>query len=116
MSGQTFTEDLDMELGDLLQEFNDVAEQLRVPAQSTPYAYGHLLNEAKRRTGLNDGVSDSGIDDSDYSSEPSLGNSLNTSEEELNTAGMTAAPKAKLGDTGDLQSFIDNLDRELAEM
>ncbi|XP_063046406.1 regulator of cell cycle RGCC-like [Engraulis encrasicolus] len=121
MSGQTFT-DLEMELGDLLQEFNDVVEELRVPSQSTPYVYGHLLNEAKRRTGLNDGVSDSGIEDSDCGSEPSLGNSLNTSEEELNTAGMTTAsaaataPKAKLGDTSDLQSFIDNLDRELAEM
>jgi len=125
MSAQTFT-DLEMELGDLLQEFNDVVEELRVPSQSTPYVYGHLLNEAKRRTGLNDGVSDSGIEDSDCGSEPSLGNSLNTSEEELNTAGMTVsaaaaaavttAPKAKLGDTSDLQSFIDNLDRELAEM
>ncbi|XP_012696619.1 regulator of cell cycle RGCC-like [Clupea harengus] len=111
MSDQTFT-DLDMEFGDLLQEFNDVVEELRVPSQSTPCVYGHLLSEAKRR----DGVSDSGIEDSDYSSEPSLGNSLNTSEEELSTAGMTASPKAKLGDTEDLQSFIDNLDRELAEM
>lgn len=107
---------MDVEFGDLLQEFNDVVEELRLPSQSTPYAYGQLLSEAKRRTGLGDGVSDSGIDDSDCSSEPSLGNSLNTSEEELSSAGMMTAPKAKLGDTGDLQSFIDNLDRELAEM
>lgn len=54
-----------MEFGDLLQEFNDVVEELRVPSQSTPY--GQLLSEAKRRTGANDGVSDSGIEDSDYS-------------------------------------------------
>ena len=58
-----FFEDLDMEFGDLLQEFNDVVEELRVPSQSTPCVYGHLLSEAKRR----DGVSDSGIEDSDYS-------------------------------------------------
>lgn len=63
----SFCEDLDMEFGDLLQEFNEVATELSVPSQSTPYVYGHLLNEAKRRTGVNDGVSDSGIEDSDCS-------------------------------------------------
>lgn len=56
-----------MEFGDLLQEFNDVAEELRAPSQSTPYVYGQLLSKAKQRTGVNDGVSDSGIEDSDYS-------------------------------------------------
>ncbi|XP_030622627.1 regulator of cell cycle RGCC [Chanos chanos] len=108
--------ELEMELGDLLQEFETVVEEMTEPSQSAPYVYEHLLNDAKRRTGMGDGVSDSGIEDSDYGSERSMGNSLNTSEEELRTAGMTAASKAKLGDTDDLQSFIDNLDRELAEM
>ncbi|KAM4621389.1 regulator of cell cycle RGCC isoform 2-T2 [Polymixia lowei] len=116
MSTEPIT-DLELELGELLQEFHDVVEELKAPSQGNPHGYQQLLNEAKSRTGLgDDGVSDSGVDDSDYSSEASLGNSLNTSEEELHTAGITLAPKAKLGDTRELQSFIDSLDRELAEM
>ncbi|XP_029518462.1 regulator of cell cycle RGCC-like isoform X1 [Oncorhynchus nerka] len=110
--------DLELELTDLLQEFADVVEELREPSQSVPYAYERLLSEAKRRTGLRDDgsvVSDSGVEDnSDCSSEVSLGNSWNTSEEELHTAGITVTPKARMGDTGDLQRFIDSLDRELA--
>ncbi|XP_016342548.1 regulator of cell cycle RGCC-like [Sinocyclocheilus anshuiensis] len=97
--------ELDLELGDLLQEFNDVVKEL-----STPYASEHLRGDVKRHTALTDG------DDSDYCSEASLVNSLNASQEELNIPSMSTAPKARLGDTGDLQSFIENLDRELAEM
>lgn len=116
MSIETFT-DVELELGALLQEFQVVAEELREPSQGTPHAYERLLSDAKRRMGHgNNGVNDSGVDDSDYSSEASLGNSLNTSEEELQTAGVTMPTKAKLGDTGDLESFIACLDRELAEM
>ncbi|XP_059202207.1 regulator of cell cycle RGCC-like isoform X2 [Centropristis striata] len=100
-----------LELDELLQEFQDVVEELKAPSQSKPHAYNHVLHEAKSRTGL---VDDSGVEDSDYCSEASLGNSLNTSEEELHTAGITLAPKAKLGDTRELESFIDMLDRELA--
>ncbi|XP_071779159.1 regulator of cell cycle RGCC isoform X1 [Centroberyx gerrardi] len=110
MSAESFT-DLELELGELLQEFQDVVEELRAPSQSRPSAYHKVLEEAKSRSGQGD---DSGVEDSDYSSEASLGNSLNTSEEELHTAGITLAPKAKLGDTRELQSFIDSLDRELA--
>ncbi|KAF4105284.1 regulator of cell cycle RGCC-like [Onychostoma macrolepis] len=97
--------ELDLELGDLLQEFNDVVKEL-----STPHASEHVLREVKRHTALPDG------DDSDYCSEASLVSSLNASQEELNISSMTTAPKARLGDTSDLQSFIENLDRELAEM
>ncbi|XP_026185880.1 regulator of cell cycle RGCC [Mastacembelus armatus] len=107
------TNDLELELGELLQEFQDVVEELKAPTQSKPHAYQHVLQEAKSRTGQGD---DSGVDDSDYSSEASLGNSLNTSEEELHTAGIMHASKAKLGDTRELENFIDMLDRELAEM
>ncbi|KAM6977836.1 regulator of cell cycle RGCC [Aplochiton taeniatus] len=125
---------VELELGDLLQEFQDVVEELKAPSQSTPFAYERLLNKAKRGTGpRDDGVSDSGVEDSAYSSEASLRSSLNTSEEELNTAGIPTPPKdpasvshkpivghhprykAKMGDTGDLQSFIDSLDQQLAE-
>ncbi|XP_052006110.1 regulator of cell cycle RGCC-like [Xyrauchen texanus] len=97
--------ELDLELGDLLQEFNDVVKEM-----STPHTCENVLRDVKRRTGLSDG------EDSDYCSETSLGNSLNASEEDLNIVGMTTASKARLGDTSDLQSFIENLDRELAEM
>lgn len=105
--------DLELELGELLQEFQDVVEELKAPSQSRSHAYQHVLQEAKSRTGPGD---DSGVEDSDYSSEASLGNSLNASEEELHTAGITLAPKAKLGDTRELESFINMLDQELAEM
>ncbi|XP_056898885.1 regulator of cell cycle RGCC-like isoform X2 [Takifugu flavidus] len=89
MSAQVST-DLELELGELLQEFQDVVEELKSPTQSSSRAYQHILQEAKSRTGLGD---DSGVEDSDCSSEASLGNSLNTSEEELHTAGITLAPK-----------------------
>ncbi|XP_070818042.1 regulator of cell cycle RGCC [Chaetodon trifascialis] len=105
--------DLELELGELLQEFQDVVEELKAPSRSRPHAYQHVLQEAKSRTAPGD---DSGVEDSDYGSEASLGNSLNTSEEELHTAGITLAPKAKLGDTRELESFINMLDQELAEM
>ncbi|KAM8733539.1 regulator of cell cycle RGCC-like [Acanthopagrus latus] len=105
--------DLELELGELLQEFQDVVEEMKAPSQSRPHVYQHILQEAKSRTGPGD---DSGVEDSDYSSEASLGNSLNTSEEELHTAGITLAPKAKLGDTSELESFINMLDQELADM
>uniref|UniRef100_A0A3P8W5C0 Si:dkey-27i16.2 n=1 Tax=Cynoglossus semilaevis TaxID=244447 RepID=A0A3P8W5C0_CYNSE len=80
---------MELELGELLQEFQDVVEELKAPSQSKPHAYQHVLQEAKCRTLQGD---DSGVEDSDYS-EASLGNSLNTSEEELHTAGVTLAPK-----------------------
>ncbi|KAI4887903.1 hypothetical protein NFI96_012485 [Prochilodus magdalenae] len=113
MSATNFP-DLESDLGDLLQEFNAVAEELAAPSPRAPGAYEHHLNEAKRSS--SDGVNDSGIEDADEGSEPSRGNSLNASVEELSTAGTTTAVKAKLGDTTDLQSFIENLDKELAEM
>ncbi|XP_004073410.1 regulator of cell cycle RGCC [Oryzias latipes] len=104
--------DVDLELGELLQEFQDVVEELKAPSQSK-HSYQNVLHEAKNRTGLGE---DNTVEDSDYGSEASMGNSLNASEEELHTAGLTLAPKAKLGDTSELESFINMLDQELAEM
>ncbi|CAJ1058088.1 regulator of cell cycle RGCC [Xyrichtys novacula] len=112
MSSDLNTE-LDLDLNELLQEFQDVVEELKAPSHSRPHAYQRVLLEAKSRTALAD---DSSVDDSDYGSEASLGNSLNTSEEELHTAGISLAPKAKLGDTSELENFINMLDQELAEM
>ena len=59
----TFSADLELELGELLQEFQDVVEELKAPSQSKSHAYQHVLQEAKSRTGLGD---DSGVEDSDY--------------------------------------------------
>lgn len=60
----TFSTDLDLELGELLQEFQDVVEELKAPSQSRPHAYQKALHEAKTLTGLSE---DSGVEDSDYS-------------------------------------------------
>lgn len=55
----------DLELGDLLQEFQDMVEELKVPSQNKTDAYQHVLEEAKKsRTGQGE---DSGVEDSDYS-------------------------------------------------
>ncbi|CAL1613450.1 unnamed protein product [Knipowitschia caucasica] len=107
------TTELELELGDLLQEFQNVVQELKAPSQSRVDSYRYVLEEAKCRAGQ---WNDSGVEDYDSSSEASLGNSLNSSEEELHTAGMMQEPKAKLGDTRELESFIDTLDRELSEM
>lgn len=55
---------MDLELGELLQEFQDVVEELKAPSQSRPHAYQKALHEAKTLTGLSE---DSGVEDSDYS-------------------------------------------------
>lgn len=55
---------MELELGELLQEFQDVVEELKAPLQSKPHAYQHMLQEAKTRSGR---VDDSGVEDSDYS-------------------------------------------------
>lgn len=55
---------MELELGELLQEFQDVVEELKAPSQSKPHAYQRVLQEAKSRTGQGD---DSGVEDSDYS-------------------------------------------------
>lgn len=55
--------DLELELGELLQEFQDVVEELKAPTHSRPHTYQHVLKEAKSRTGKSD---DGAMDDSDY--------------------------------------------------
>ncbi|XP_062856421.1 regulator of cell cycle RGCC-like [Trichomycterus rosablanca] len=110
------TSEFEAEIGELLDEFEAVVEELSAPSVKTHGTYEPLLTAAKQRPSSGDGVADSGIEDTDEGSEASRGNSLNASVEELNTACMMPALKAKLGDTSDLQSFIENLDKELAEM
>ncbi|XP_017330684.1 regulator of cell cycle RGCC-like [Ictalurus punctatus] len=117
MSTALFTE-LDSEIGELLEEFENVVEEMSAPSESARGAFEPVLREeaAKLRPAPSDGVTDSGIEDADDASEPSQASSLNASVEELNTAGVMTSRKAKLGDTSDLESFIENLDKELAEM
>ncbi|TSL89840.1 hypothetical protein Baya_7329 [Bagarius yarrelli] len=86
MSTAPFTE-LDIEIGELLDEFEAVVEEMNIPSVNGCGASQRLLSEAKRRITFSDGVTDSGIEDAD---------------------------DAKLGDTSDLESFIENLDKELA--
>uniref|UniRef100_A0A3B3X9E4 Uncharacterized protein n=1 Tax=Poecilia mexicana TaxID=48701 RepID=A0A3B3X9E4_9TELE len=70
---------MELELGDVLQEFQDVVEELKAPSESKHHSYQRVLHDAKSR------IEDNGVEDSDYSG-ASMGNSLNTSEEELHHA------------------------------
>ncbi|XP_056347173.1 regulator of cell cycle RGCC-like isoform X2 [Oenanthe melanoleuca] len=98
------------ELSELLREFHEVMEDFeRGPACQ----YQQHLQELKRRAGQ--GVYDSGIDELESAS-TSPGSSLSSSEEHLNTPAGTLPPKAKLGDTQELEEFIADLDKALEEM
>ncbi|XP_068008008.1 regulator of cell cycle RGCC-like [Melanerpes formicivorus] len=98
------------ELGELLQEFEEVMEDFeRGPACQ----YEQHLQELKKKAGHS--VYDSGIDELESTS-TSPGSSLNSSEEDLNTPANTYPTKAKLGDTQELEEFIADLDKALEEM
>lgn len=62
LTAVTFSTDVDLELGELLQEFQDVVEELKAPSQSK-HSYQNVLHEAKNRTGLGE---DNTVEDSDY--------------------------------------------------
>ncbi|MCI4379768.1 hypothetical protein PGIGA_G00232190 [Pangasianodon gigas] len=108
--------ELDSMIGELLEEFEAVVQEMSAPSGSARAACEPALREEKQRPAFSDGVTDSGIEDTDDTSEPSQASSLNASVEELNTAGVMTSRKAKLGDTSDLESFIENLDKEISEM
>ncbi|NXQ85524.1 RGCC protein, partial [Nyctibius grandis] len=95
------------ELGDLLREFDEVMEGFeRGPACQ----YEQHLEELKRKAGHS--VYDSGIEELESTS-GSPGSSLSSSEEDLNTPANPYPPKAKLGDTQELEEFIADLDKAL---
>ncbi|XP_067852718.1 regulator of cell cycle RGCC-like [Heptranchias perlo] len=94
----------------VLNEFNEVIEDLSCSA-NTGVLYEKHLDQMKRMGATSAG--DSGIDDSE--SAGSSASSLSCSVEKLNSVG-TATPKAKLGDTRELEDFIANLDQTIAEM
>ncbi|KAJ7335789.1 hypothetical protein JRQ81_013730 [Phrynocephalus forsythii] len=99
-------------LDDFLVEFDQVLQDFE---NGQVLQYEQYLDELKRKTSAS--MYDSGIDDSE-SNGASLGSSLNTSEEDLNTPppAMVSCSKAKLGDTQALEEFIADLDRVLEEM
>uniref|UniRef100_A0A8C3MHD5 Uncharacterized protein n=1 Tax=Geospiza parvula TaxID=87175 RepID=A0A8C3MHD5_GEOPR len=95
------------ELSELLREFDEVMEDFdRGPASQ----YQQHLEELKRKVGQS--VYDSGIDELESAS-MSPGSSLSSSEERLNSPADTYPPKAKLGDTQELEEFIADLDKAL---
>ncbi|NXI95289.1 RGCC protein, partial [Psophia crepitans] len=95
------------ELGELLREFDEVMEDF---GRGTACQYEQHLEELKRKAGHS--VYDSGIEELE-STGTSPGSSLNSSAEDLNTPGSACPPKAKLGDTQELEEFIADLDKAL---
>ncbi|XP_036401951.1 regulator of cell cycle RGCC-like [Megalops cyprinoides] len=113
----------DDDLSAVLCEFDAVIEDFTSPVEKRHFRYDEHLKTMKRRSTAS--VSDSGISDSD-SAESLNRNSFSFSDEKLNSptpvfspAPMSPAvtsPRAKLGDTKELEDFIADLDRTLASM
>ncbi|XP_046903409.1 regulator of cell cycle RGCC [Hypomesus transpacificus] len=113
-----FTEEDD--LSDVLGEFDAVIEDFTSPVEKRHFRYDEHLKTMKRRSSAS--VSDSGISDSE-SAESLNRNSFSFSDERLNsptvfspTSPALMSPKAKLGDTKELEDFIADLDKTLASM
>uniref|UniRef100_A0A8K9XLA3 Regulator of cell cycle RGCC n=1 Tax=Oncorhynchus mykiss TaxID=8022 RepID=A0A8K9XLA3_ONCMY len=106
------------DLSDVLCEFDAVIEDFTSPVEKRHFRYDEHLKTAKRRSSAS--VSDSGISDSE-SAESLNRNSFSFSDERLNSPSLTTtpsltSPKAKLGDTKELEDFIADLDKTLASM
>ncbi|KAK1163219.1 regulator of cell cycle RGCC-like [Acipenser oxyrinchus oxyrinchus] len=103
---------IENEFEDLLKEFDDVMEDFETltPKRS----YDQHLKQAKKDSATSMG--DSSFNESVDSGNSSPGSSLNNSEENLTITEVMTPSKAKLGDTSDLESYIENLDRVLDEM
>ncbi|KAM8964802.1 regulator of cell cycle RGCC-like [Sarcophilus harrisii] len=102
----------DDELRCLLRELDEVIDDFD---NGSSCQYEEHLEELKQKNNLGPGVYDSGIDEAE-STNPSPGSSLNTSEENIHVPATSTIPKAKLGDTKDLEDYIADLDKELEEM
>ncbi|XP_071782479.1 regulator of cell cycle RGCC isoform X2 [Centroberyx gerrardi] len=110
------------DLSDVLGEFDAVIEDFTSPVEKRHFRYDEHLKTMKRRSSAS--VSDSGISDSE-SAESLNRNSFSFSDERLNsptvlspatTSPPLMSPKAKLGDTKELEDFIADLDKTLASM
>ncbi|KAK1170094.1 regulator of cell cycle RGCC-like [Acipenser oxyrinchus oxyrinchus] len=119
-----FPED-DDDLSAVLCEFDAVIEDFSSPVHKRHFRYDEHLKTMKRRSSAS--VSDSGISDSE-SADSLYRNSFSFSDEKLNSSTVfpptlassssssSASPRAKLGDTKELEDFIADLDRTLADM
>ncbi|XP_006639136.1 regulator of cell cycle RGCC [Lepisosteus oculatus] len=116
-----FLED-DDDLNAVLCEFDAVIEDFSSPMGKRHFRYDEHLKTMKRRSSAS--VSDSGISDSE-SADSLHRNSFSFSDEKLNspTVFSPSSPtptvttrRAKLGDTKELEDFIADLDRTLANM
>ncbi|XP_075429734.1 regulator of cell cycle RGCC-like [Ascaphus truei] len=98
------------DLAHTLREFDDALQDF----ERGPCDYGERLEQLKRRQ---PGSCDSGISDLESGSS-SQGSSLSTSEENLNHSTTTPShrPKAKLGDTRELENLIADLDKVLEDL
>ncbi|KAJ8247059.1 hypothetical protein GJAV_G00258300 [Gymnothorax javanicus] len=113
----------DEDLHAVLCEFDAVIEDFTSPMEKRHFRYDEHLRTMKRRSSAS--VSDSGISDSE-SAESLYRNSLSFSDEKLNSPTpvfspsptfLTASlPRAKLGDTKELEDYIADLDKTLANM
>ncbi|CAM4606258.1 unnamed protein product [Leuciscus chuanchicus] len=116
---KAFLED-DDGLNAVLCEFDAVIEDFTSPVEKRHFRYDEHLKTMKRRSSAS--VSDSGISDSE-SAESLNRNSFSFSDEKLNSPSvfspssispLVTSPKPKLGDTKELEDFIADLDRTLA--
>ncbi|KAG2456291.1 RGCC protein, partial [Polypterus senegalus] len=110
----------DSDFSAALCEFDAVIEDFSSPVHKRRFRYDEHLQTMKRRSSAS--VSDSGISDSD-SGECLYRNSFSFSDEKLNSPAIysptlaspaVTSPRAKLGDTKELEDFIADLDRTLA--
>uniref|UniRef100_A0A4W5KV80 Regulator of cell cycle n=1 Tax=Hucho hucho TaxID=62062 RepID=A0A4W5KV80_9TELE len=109
------------DLSDVLCEFDAVIEDFTSPMEKRHFQYDEHLKTVKRRSSAS--VSDSGISDAE-SAESLNRNSFSFSDERLNSPTVFSpsptspppltSPKAKLGDTKELEDFIADLDKTLA--
>ncbi|KAM3862124.1 regulator of cell cycle RGCC [Diretmus argenteus] len=117
-----FVEEEEEDLTDVLCEFDAVIEDFTSPVEKRHFRYDEHLKTMKRRSSAS--VSDSGISDSE-SAESLNRNSFSFSDERLNSPTVLSpttttisphlmSPKAKLGDTKELEDFIADLDKTLA--
>ncbi|KAK0135453.1 Regulator of cell cycle RGCC [Merluccius polli] len=113
----TFVDEED--LNDVLCEFDAVMEDFTSPVEKRHFRYDEHLKTMKRRSSAS--VSDSGFSDSE-SAESLNRNSFSFSDERLNSPTVMSpaassppllSPKAKLGDTKELEDFIADLDKTL---
>ncbi|XP_066562725.1 regulator of cell cycle RGCC [Amia ocellicauda] len=114
--------DGDEDLSAVLCEFDAVIEDFSSPVEKRHFRYDEHLKTMKRRSSAS--VSDSGISDSE-SADSLHRNSFSFSDEKLNsptvfsptlTSPAVISTRAKLGDTKELEDFIADLDRTLANM